>query len=501
MPDADETYFGELFSLADDKDATPASTRAAPFPTQSPQAVSVPRPMSVSALTRRIRMLLEGHFADVWVEGEIGTFKAHTSGHFYFTLKDENSQIPAVMFRGANRRLKFMPENGMLVRVTGSVQIYEPQGKYQIICDTMEPSGIGALQVAFEQLKKKLAAEGLFDNTRKKPLPVFPRTIGVVTSASGAAIRDIINVLFRRFPRCRLVLNPVAVQGESAAQQIARAIDECNYVNRLHREGRRKLPLFDVLIVGRGGGSMEDLWAFNEEVVARAIARSDIPVVSAVGHEIDWTIADFVADVRAPTPSAAAELVVQPRDVWLARITECARRVNSAVEFTVDGYRRRLERAQTHYAFKEPHRLVDSYQQRVDELTTALRVTFSDYITNIHTRVSRAQQVIRSAERIFAQRLARDRQALSWNIRALDKTATQTVSRVRDRLMYLLRQLEAVGPAAVVRRGYTITRSARTREALTSCCAVKPGDAIRTEFQDGHADSTVTDVARRGEME
>jgi len=222
--------------ISDSKTSTPVS--AAP-------TSALNKPMTVTRLTRKIRSLVENNFSDVWVEGEISTFKDHSSGHFYFTLKDENSQIPAAMFRNANRRLKFKPENGMLVTVTGSVQIYEPQGKYQIICESMEPSGIGALQIAFEQLKEKLKKEGLFEESQKKLIPVFPRTIGVVTSESGAAIRDIINVLFRRFPNCRLVLNPAPVQGEGAAEKIARAIDECNEAKKINAVD------FDVWIVGR----------------------------------------------------------------------------------------------------------------------------------------------------------------------------------------------------------------------------------------------------------
>ena len=253
----------------------------------------------VSELTVRIRDLLEGAFRDLWVEGEVSNFRAAQSGHLYFTLKDEKSQIRCVCFRDQVRGLKFRPEDGLHVTVRGSLSVYEPRGEYQIYVTHIEPVGLGALQLAFEQLKKKLAAEGLFDAGRKKPLPVLPRCIGVVTSPTGAAIRDILRVLKRRFPNVHVSLYPVKVQGEGAAAEIVRAIRHFN-----------RGSVVDVLIVARGGGSFEDLWAFNEEIVARAIAESEIPVITGIGHETDFTIADFVADLRAPTPSAAAEIVV-----------------------------------------------------------------------------------------------------------------------------------------------------------------------------------------------
>src|SRR2546427_4549224 len=262
---------------------------------------------TVSALTALLRVHIESAFSNIWVEGEGSNLRIPTSGHAYFTLKDAASQMRAVLFRSVGRSLRFALQDGMQLVCRGRVTVYEPKGDYQVIVEYAEPKGVGALQLAFEQLKARLAAEGLFDQARKRPLPFFPRRIGVVTSATGAAIRDIVQVAHKRDPGITIVLNPVAVQGESAAGEIARAIEELN-----------ELGGFDVLVVGRGGGSLEDLWAFNEELVARAIAASRIPVVSAVGHEIDFTIADFVADVRAPTPSAAAALVVPDR-VEIAR--------------------------------------------------------------------------------------------------------------------------------------------------------------------------------------
>jgi exodeoxyribonuclease VII large subunit len=453
------------------------------------------KPQSVSELTRRIRMLLEGTFENIWVEGEISNFKAHTSGHYYFTLKDEHSQIPAVMFRNTNWKLKFMPENGMLVVVTGSVQIYEPQGKYQIVCTTMEPSGVGALQIAFEQLKKKLAAEGLFDEERKKPLPVFPRTIGVVTSPSGAAIRDIINVLFRRFPACRLVVNSVPVQGEGAAEKIARAIEECNEINRTPGGKVR----FDILIVGRGGGSMEDLWAFNEEVVARAIAASEIPVISAVGHEIDWTIADLAADRRAPTPSAAAEIVVQPRDYWMTRISDNVRRINAEIDYRITSCSQRVSRAITHYAFKEPLRMIDSYRQQVDEYTSGLTGMIREKLRDCAERVQLSRSILTSAGSLFSSQVSRSAEILSLRCRMLDTACTVILNRNLTRLDRCLDQLEALGPASVIRRGYTITRNLVTGTPVVSAGDIKPGDSIETEFRDGTAHSTVKNITMNPE--
>ena len=264
---------------------------------------------SVSELTQRLKGLLETQFPDVWVAGEISNLRPATSGHLYFTLKDSNAQLRAVCFRSQARYLKFKPRDGVSVIARGRLSVYEARGEYQLLVELLEPAGLGALQLAFEQLKAKLAAEGLFDTARKKPLPVLPRTVGIVTSPSGAVIRDILRVLRRRYRNMNALLYPVRVQGEGAAQEIVQAIEHLN------RRGG-----VDVMILARGGGSLEDLWAFNEEDVARAIAASRIPIISGVGHESDFTIADFVADLRAPTPSAAAELVVHRKQDFQAEL-------------------------------------------------------------------------------------------------------------------------------------------------------------------------------------
>ena len=295
---------------------------------------------SVTELTRNIRAVLEDSFQQVWVEGEISNFIKHTSGHMYFSLKDEGSVLSCVMFKGVNQRLAFKPESGLKVIAGGRISVYDKRGQYQIYVENMEPKGVGALQLALEQLKKRLAAEGLFDKAAKKPIPYLPHRIGVVTSPTGAAIRDILNVTKRRFQNIDLIINPVRVQGKGSSLEIAEAIDDFNRFKKV-----------DVIIVARGGGSLEDLWAFNEEIVARAIYASKIPVISGVGHEIDWTIADFVSDFRAPTPSAAAELVIPRKEDLMRRIEELVSRLK-----------------------QKPAELLQQYQQEVDDLVKDLAV-------------------------------------------------------------------------------------------------------------------------------
>ena len=298
---------------------------------------------TVGALTAEVKAVLEDGFSALWVEGELSNFKHHTSGHMYFTLKDAQAQIRAVMFRGNNRLLKFQPTDGLAVLVCGTLTVYERRGEYQINVEFMEPKGVGALQLAFEQLKARLEAEGLFDAGRKRPLPLLPRKIGIITSPTGAVIRDMLTIVGRRFPGLEILIHPVAVQGEGAATEIAAALE---------RLGSR--TDLDVLIVARGGGSLEDLWAFNEEVVARAIAASPIPVISAVGHETDVTIADFVADLRAPTPSAAAELVVARRDELRQRVDELVARARRPSSICSRSGGARAEMLRRHLASLSP---------------------------------------------------------------------------------------------------------------------------------------------------
>ncbi|MGA8186258.1 MAG: exodeoxyribonuclease VII large subunit [Terriglobia bacterium] len=311
---------------------------------------------TVAELSFAVKDLLETSFPDVWVTGEVSNFRAAASGHYYFTLKDTSAQLRAVCFRNQARYLKFKPQDGLSVIARGRLSVYEARGEYQLYVEYLEPAGLGALQFAFEQLKKKLASEGLFDEVRKKPLPALPRAIGVVTSASGAAVRDILRVIKRRFPNMNVFLYPATVQGSSAAAEIVEGIE---YFNR-H-------PVVDVMIVGRGGGSLEDLWPFNEEILARAIAASKIPVISAVGHETDFTISDFVADLRAPTPSAAAEVAVQRREDFLAELHSRVRHISQNMRLRISEARAGLTELRMHRAFQHLPLRIQERVQRIDE--------------------------------------------------------------------------------------------------------------------------------------
>lgn len=336
---------------------------------------------SVAELTRQIKDLLENSFPRLWVEGEISNFKRHSSGHLYFTLKDENAQISCAMWKFRAGSLLFQPQHGMKVIVEGDVQVYEKGGNYQLIVQQMQPAGVGALQMAFEQLKKKLFAEGLFDDIHKKKIPTYPEKIGVVTSPTGAAIRDIISVITRRFPGVEIILYPVRVQGEGAAKEIARAIEDFNEYGEV-----------DVLIVGRGGGSLEDLWAFNEEIVARAIFASQIPVISAVGHEVDYSIADFVADLRAPTPSAAAEIVVRNKNEVKGELNYYQEKIAVVLSKRISDHRSGLESIRTGYAFRKPQDMIYQKIQRLDELQRNISVTMSHYLKLFRSNTDHLQK-------------------------------------------------------------------------------------------------------------
>ncbi|MGD9873953.1 MAG: exodeoxyribonuclease VII large subunit [Kiritimatiellia bacterium] len=418
-------------------------------------APAKPEVFSVTAITRRIRFLLEEEIGSVWIEGEVSNFTQAGSGHIYFSLKDENAQIKAAFFRGSQTGLKIQPANGMQVRVQGEVTLYEKTGNCQIIVRRMEPAGAGALQEAFEKLKAKLEAEGLFSPERKRPLPVLPRHIGIVTSPTGAAIRDMLNVLGRRFPNLHIVIAPVRVQGEGAAAEIAAAIGDLN-----------KLGTMDVIIAGRGGGSIEDLWAFNEEVVARAIAASGVPVISAVGHETDFTIADFVADLRAPTPSAAAELVIDAKENFENLLVQRRRQLARSLETLFLKLKQRLVRAEHSYVFREPRSLVKNYALRVEHLDQSLR-----------------QRLLRAAQ-------IRHQQTDTLNMR-LSHLAQSVFQSNRQRVRQMDAQLRALNPHAVLERGYSVTRGADGK-VIRDFRQVKPGAALATQLARGRVDSTVT---------
>ena len=334
----------------------------------------MPEIISVSALNRYVKSLLDGdtNLQSIYIRGQISNFKNHyQTGHFYFSLKDEKAQIRAVMFKTANQKLKFMPENDMNVIVRARVSVYEAAGEYQIYVDDMQPDGTGALALAFEQLKKKLAAEGLFDDSHKKPIPEFPERVGVVTSESGAAFRDICNIISRRFPFAEIVLCPVAVQGTMASGQIAEAINRFN-----------ELKGADVLIVGRGGGSAEDLWAFNEELVVRAIYESEIPVISAVGHETDITLSDWAADLRAPTPSAAAELAVPDSGVLADRIYSYSQYIENCVFTYIEKMSERIDNYEKLLEAHKPSLYVENLMLKLDSLSERLNVSVKSLLTD-----------------------------------------------------------------------------------------------------------------------
>ena len=413
--------------------------------------------LSVSELTRRLQEVLEERFPAVWVEGEISNYRLYGSGHAYFTLKDAESQIRAVLFRNRGRRIKFEPGDGLHVMAFGSIEVYPQRGEYQLVIELLEPKGLGALQLAFDQLKTRLAAEGLFEQARKRELPRFPRKIGVVTSPSGAAIRDILRVIGRRFGDLHIVIAPCRVQGDGAAEEIVQGIRDLNALGGV-----------DVIIVGRGGGSLEDLWAFNEEAVARAIAASKVPVVSAVGHEVDYTIADFVADLRAPTPSAAAELVVREKQAVVESLAQL---------------RARLERFAA--------RPLRDLERRVDELAARLRREMRHDLGRAHHRLALATRALRASDPVA--RMARDRHRLE----TLQSRMATLIHRRRDRARYALQtavgRLDSLSPLAVLGRGYSLTRTP-AGEIVHSPAQVRVGDAIRVLLQRGSLDAQVTET-------
>lgn len=413
-----------------------------------------PKIYRVAEITRLIKTLLEDEAGEVWVEGEISNFRQPTSGHWYFTLKDENAQIAAVMFRGSQRQAQLEPRDGQVARVFGLISVYEKSGQYQLVVRQLEAGGQGALQAAFEALKKKLAAEGLFDQARKKPIPALARHIGVVTSPTGAAIRDILNVLTRRYPNLHVVLAPARVQGAGAAAEIAAAIDDLNALREL-----------DVLIIGRGGGSLEDLWCFNEECVARAIARSKIPVISAVGHETDFTISDFVADVRTPTPSAAAELAVGCKADFQERLDAHARRLARALRQAWRDLKSRFVAAAGSYVFREPGNLARRYLERLARQQAQLRHCLQAILRD------RQQQADELSLRL-ARRIGEWKRICVLQVGCVES------------------QLRSMNPLAVLDRGYSITYHADGR-ILKSAQQTRRGERLLTRLAQGKIESEV----------
>jgi len=420
--------------------------------------------LTVSQLTEQLRSVVEERFPAVWVEGEISNFRLYGSGHAYFTLKDDGAQLRTVLFRNRMRRIRFEPGDGQHVLAFGSLEVYAQRGEYQFVVELLEPRGLGALQLAFEQLKARLGAEGLFAESRKRPLPRFPRRIGIVTSPSGAAVRDMLRVIGRRFAGLSIVIAPARVQGDGAAREIAAAIADLNALGDV-----------DVIIVGRGGGSLEDLWAFNEEVVAREIAGSKIPVISAVGHEVDVTIADFVADVRAPTPSAAAELVVREKQALIDGLLDLRGRLERAMRRRFEHARREATSLTGRRVLTDPARPLRDLERRVDDAARRLRHAAVAALRRASHRVDVGTAGLRG-QSPFA-RLASDRHRLERVDARLAGEITRTLVRSQHRLAAVTGRLDSLSPLAVLGRGYSLTRTS-AGDIVRDAARVVPGDAV-----------------------
>ena len=439
--------------------------------------------MSVSQLNRKIKQLLEREepLQDIWVRGEISNFTHHTSGHMYFTLKDDQSRLKVVMFASYNRFLRFLPKNGTKAIVRGSISAFERDGAYQLYAKEMQPDGLGSLYLAFEQLKEKLAAEGLFAPERKRMLPRFPKRVGIVTSPTGAAVRDICITIKRRYPQAEIVLAPALVQGTEAPLSIVKAIRMVN-----------SHPGIDVLIVGRGGGSIEELWAFNDEQVARAIAASSIPVISAVGHETDVTIADFVADVRAATPTAAAELAVPHYLEWQERVRQLDLRLRRAVHQRLDEARKRLESLASSYAMRQPRRRVEEAAQRLDTLQLRMRNAMRQMLQ------VRREQYGRLGDRLRRYRLSGQadlqRKRIASLRVSLDERMRMHLARKQQAFASRVAQLDALSPLKVMQRGYSLVY--KGEQLIKSVERIDRQDMLMVRLSDGSIMARVEDLVR-----
>jgi len=464
-------------------DVEPGPTNAVPrTPNVEPQSNAPRRVLTVTELTVRIRDLLEQEFYELWVEGELSGCRVWNTGHMYFTLKDGSSQVRSVIFRSALRYLKFKPVDGLRVVARGKISVYEPKGEYQLVCEHLEPHGLGALQLAFDQLKKRLQDEGLFDAARKRPLPALPRKIGIVTSLDGAAIRDIIKVLRRRYANAHLVICPARVQGADAAPEVARALRQIG-----------RVPGVDVVILARGGGSIEDLWAFNEEMVARAIARVPVPVIAGVGHETDVTIADFVADLRAPTPSAAAELVVSAKDEFCGRIDRLRERLRASALARVQRLSRRVHVADSRPTFA-------GFPGRV-----AMRGRHTAELTHALARIVRARLAVQERRRLLLERqlatfdvgrrVARSRARLVESDGRLQNAVRGRQHRSEAQLATMAARLDSLSPLAVLGRGYAVAWNADRTAVLRDAASVERGDRVRVRLLKGELDCEVKSIA------
>jgi exodeoxyribonuclease VII large subunit len=441
------------------------------------------RIFSVTELTLLIKQAVEATFFDVWVEGEVSNLRMPSSGHIYLTMKDQDSQLKAVIFRSSGRHLKFQPKDGQQILCRGHLTVYEPRGEYQLVVDYLEPKGIGALQLAFEQLKERLRAERLFDEERKRPLPMLPRRIGIITSPTGAVLHDMLRILDRRFPNLSILIHPVLVQGEAAADEIVRAIEALNALGGL-----------DVLILARGGGSLEDLWSFNEEKVARAIAESRIPIISAVGHETDYTIADFVADLRAPTPSAAAELVVRPKQELMGWVQSLNDRMRHAIRVHLETQHSKLRELQR--SIPSPRKRLEALFLKLDELGWRSGQTLVRLLKEKRRSLRDRTQGLAS--------LRPDTRLKYWNI-LLDSRRGQLIQQMtsmiegrRAALAEVMGRMDSLSPLGVLARGYCIARKVPTYEVIREAKQMAKGDRLNLRLYRGELVCQVDEVRSEG---
>ncbi|MBM7701586.1 exodeoxyribonuclease VII large subunit [Metabacillus iocasae] len=440
------------------------------------------RYLTVTALTRYIKRKfdVDPHLQDIWIKGEISNFKLHSRGHMYFTLKDENARIQAVMFAGQNRQLTFRPEEGMKVLIRGEISVYEPSGNYQMYVKEMQPDGVGSLYLAYEQLKAKLEQEGLFSSIHKKSIPTYPTHVGVITSQTGAAIRDIMTTLKRRYPIAKVIVIPALVQGVHAAPSIVQAIEKANELGQL-----------DVLIVGRGGGSIEELWAFNEESVARAIFKSTIPIISAVGHETDFTIADFVADLRAPTPTGAAELAVPHITEVKERLSQRNIRMQRAMKEMMTLQSKRLERMKQSYAFRYPQKLVEQKEQQLDQLMDRLYRESKRYLQLKRTQYEQQTGLLmRNHPKKKVEQAREKHQTLTKDL----QRDMHTILKQKQLLFSsTASKLHALSPLKTMERGYSLVYN-HEQALIKTTKQVSKGDTVTVRLSDGQLQCKVSQV-------
>lgn len=441
--------------------------------------------LSVSALTKYIKRKFDAdpHLQNVYIKGEISNFKQHTSGHMYFTLKDEKARLLSVMFAANNKGMKFLPENGMKVLVKGDISLYEAGGQYQLYVKSMAPDGVGDLYLAYEQLKKKLEAAGLFLAEHKKPIPQYPKSVGVITSPTGAALRDILITIKRRYPIARIIIYPALVQGNNAAKSIAKAISMAN--------ARAES---DVLIVGRGGGSIEELWAFNEEIVAESIYDSDIPVISAVGHETDFTIADFVADMRAPTPTGAAELAVPHLNEILERLMNRKNRLTRSIQEAVNFERTRLTRMERSYAFRYPHKMYEQKLEQLDKTMDRLGRTSTRYFMKKRDELNQLNEILKKQHPEQAVKNAKDE--LQQHAKVLRRAMEAIYRQKSQQFVHITATLSALSPLKIMERGYGLV-FAEDETLVKSTQQVSKGDKIAVSIKDGTLECEIKEIKER----